>query len=224
MKLLRGPVVWGVLLIVVGLLLLGQNFKVFGELTAPLWAFLFAAVGVLFFAAYLTQRGARWFLIPAFVLLGLAAVTLLNQFDVGGSLFLWAIAAAFWSVFAANRQHWWAIIPAGVMTTIGLMPLASGQLSGEAVGALFFIGLGATFALLYLLRARYNGATGWAIYPAAACVIMGVVVGALGPLERFWPVIFLIVPGLYLVYNALRPRRADSSAPLPPDQPKDQAQ
>ncbi|MBI3359722.1 MAG: hypothetical protein HY023_01260 [Chloroflexi bacterium] len=227
MKRLSGPVVWGVLLIVIGLLLLAENFKVFGELAEPLWAVIFAASGVLFFAAYFTQGRGWWFLIPAFVLLGLAAVVLSPRIglsgNAGGSVFLWAIAAAFWSVFAVDRRQWWPIIPAGVMTTVGLMPLASGRLRGEAIGALFFVGLGLTFALLYLLRARYKGATAWAVWPAGACLGMGLVVGAFGPLEKFWPVIFLILPGLFLLYNALRPRRADSGPQSPLHPPKDSA-
>lgn len=210
MKLSRGPLIWGSLLILGGLLLLAQNFGLFGNLQAPIWGIVFGVAAVAFFAAFFTQRGAWWFLIPGFVLTGLGATVLVNeisgQSDLAGSVFLWSIAVAFWCVFLVERSNWWAIIPAGVMTTIGTMPLVAARLPGTATGAVFFLGLGLTFGILYLTRGRYGSATAWAIFPAVACLGMALILGVLGPMERFWPVVFLIVPGLYLLYNALRPR------------------
>ena len=210
MSLSRGPVLWGILLILAGVLLLAQNLGVFGELPAPVWTILFGVGSLAFFAAFFRRRGAWWFLFPACVLLGLAAVTLLAQIglegNLGGSLFLWAIAAAFWGVFATDRRQWWAIIPAGALTTIGLMPLADSRLTGDWGATVFFASLSATFGVLYVLRARFAGQTAWAIFPAAGCLAMALFLGALGPLGKFWPVLVLIVPGVYLLYRALRAR------------------
>jgi hypothetical protein len=58
------------------------------------------------------------------------------------------------------------------------------------------------------MRGRYRGETAWAVFPAGGCLAMALLLGVLGPLERFWPVVFLILPGLYLLYNAMRPRDA----------------
>jgi hypothetical protein len=201
------------LLIAGGLVLLAQNLGLFGELAAPVWSFLFGLAALAFFGAYFSDRSAWWFLIPGFVLAGLALTVLVTESgvddrfrgDLGGSVFLWSIGLAFWAVYAADNRQWWAIIPAGVMTTLGLMPLVADQVAGTSTGAILFLGLGLTFGLLYLLRGRH--ATGWAIFPAGGCLAMALILGVFGPLERFWPVIFLILPGVYLLYQALRPRR-----------------
>jgi hypothetical protein len=213
MNLTRGPLVWGILLVLGGLLLLAQNLGLLGEMTGTVWVIVLALGSIAFFAAYVTQRRAWWFLFPAFVLAGLVATILLSESqlnvsglrgDLAGSVFLWSIALAFWGVYLSDSNQWWAIIPAGVMTTIGAMPLVATRVEGTSTGAILFLGIGLTFGILYLLRARHS--TGWAVFPAAACLGMALLLGVLGPFDRFWPIIFLIVPGVYLLYQALRPR------------------
>lgn len=215
MKLSRGPLVWGVLLVAGGLLLLAQNLGLFGRLAAPMWAIIFGVGSLAFFGVYFSQRSAWWFLFPAFVLAGLAATVVLDASRIGGdwtgSVVLWSIALAFWTVFASDNRQWWAIIPAGVLTTVGALPLIADRVAETSIGAIFFLGLGITFGLLYLLRGRYGNSTSWAIFPAAGSLAMAVLLGVLGPFERFWPVVFLISPGLYLLYHALRPRAGGRS-------------
>jgi hypothetical protein len=213
MNLSRGPIVWGILLVVGGLILLAENLGWFGGLSTPIWTILFALGSLAFFGAFFTQRGAWWFLIPAFILAGLAVTVLVGgggeegtgvRGDLAGGIFLWSVALAFWAVYLADQRQWWAIIPAGVMTTLGIIPVVAGQIGGLSIAAVLFLGIGLTFGLLYLLRAQHR--TGWAIFPAAACLGVALVMGVFGTFVQFWPVIFLILPGLYLLYLAFRPR------------------
>ncbi len=215
----RAPLVWGILLIAGGLLFLAQTLGVLGEFSNPVWAGVLAVGALACFVAYASRRSAWWFLIPGFVLGGLAATALLDLAGVpdpiAGSIFLWSVAAAFWAVFLADMRNWWAIIPAGVMTTIGSLPLLSERLAGTATGAAFFLGLSITFGILFLLRGRYGRRTAWAIFPALGCLAMAILLGVLGPFELAWPVVFLILPGLYLLYNALRPRGPEREPEAP---------
>jgi hypothetical protein len=215
MNLSRGPALVGLLLVLGGLALLAQNFGLFGPVTGVVWVVMFGLGSLAFFAAFATNRGAWWFLIPAFVLAGLVGTILASEYfrqdELGGSIFLWAIGLAFWAVYVVAPQNWWAIIPAGVNTTLGLIPVAASRVEGTAIGAILFVGLGLTFGLLFLLRGRHSGQTNWAIFPAIACLGLALVLGVLGPLQNFWPV-FLIAGGGYLLYLALRPRRASGGS------------
>ncbi len=210
MKLTRGPLLWGILLILGGLALLAQNFNLFGAVTGVIWTIAFGVASLAFFAAYFTNRDTWWFLIPAFVLAGLVGTIVVGQLpgqgELAGGIVLWSVGLAFWAVYLAAPRLWWAIIPAGVNTTLGFIPVVAERVQGTVVPAILFGGLALTFGLLYLLRGRYQGQTSWAIFPAAGCLALALLMGVLGPLGRFWPVLFLILPGVFLLYQALRSR------------------
>ena len=216
MKLSRGPLLWGILLILGGLALLAQNFELFGPATGLVWGIALALGSLAFFVAYFTNRAAWWFLIPGFVLAGVVGTVVVSQYagqgELAGGIVLWSVGLAFWAVYLAAPRQWWAIIPAGVNTTLGFMPVVANRVEGTAIAAILFVGLGLTFGLLYLLRERHERQTSWAVWPAAGCLGMAVVLGVLGPLGRFWPAIFLIAPGLYLLYQALRPRAPEAGS------------
>jgi len=121
-----------------------------------------------------------------------------------GTFVLWAIALPFWVVYLINRKNWWAIIPAGTLTVIGLMPLAAlGNLPGQVIAGIFFFGLAAVFGLIYLLNLR-DPQMLWAVYPAGVLLAIGVGVIAFG--QNWWPVV-LIALGVVLLARALLPRR-----------------
>ncbi|MCK4316931.1 MAG: hypothetical protein KAX24_14280, partial [Anaerolineae bacterium] len=146
-------VVGGILLIAAGALFLLQNLGVL-VIGAYLWPFLFGAGGLVFLYVFLTNRDNWWAIIPGFVLLSLAALIALEQFAPeaeetwGGALFLCGIGAAFWVVYFTKREQWWAVIPGGVLLTIGLVTGLSSVLEGVEMGGVFFLGLGLTFGLL----------------------------------------------------------------------------
>ncbi len=255
---LRAGWLWGGLLILLGGYLLLRNLNLAPDL-GNFWGLVAGAGAVAFLVLWLDNRQQWWWLIPGLSLLGVALVvgltsTGLVSDNLAGSVFLWLIALAFWLVwltrreqwwaiipagvmtvvgampvlsdaasenlvgavfllgiglafllvYLVRREHWWALIPSGVMTTLSLMPLAAGALPGPSVAALLFVGIGVTFLILWLLRRRHS--TGWAIWPAGASLAAGVVAGSFGSLGGYWPVFFLILPGLWLLYRAVRPR------------------
>jgi hypothetical protein len=200
--------VGGVLLIVVGILLLLQNLGILAGLVALTWSLLFGAAGMVFLYVFLTNRTRWWALIPGFALLSLAVLIALDQFlpeigDVlGGTLFLGGIGLAFWVIYFINREHWWAVIPGGVLFTLALVAGLSPVLEGIETGGVFLLGLGLTFGLLSLLPTP-QGRMRWALIPAGVLLAMGLVIttAATGIIKYLWPAALILV-GLYLLFRA----------------------
>jgi len=198
-------VIGGILLIAAGVLFLLQNFGILGGDIVLLWSLLFGAGGLVFLYVFLTNRANWWAVIPGFVLLSLAAVIALDQLAPqaeetwGGALFLGGIALAFWVVYLTKREHWWAVIPGGVLLTIGLVTGLSSVLEGVEMGGVFFLGLGLTFGLLSLLPTP-EGRMKWALIPAGVLLAMGLIItaAATAVFNYLWPVA-LILAGLALL-------------------------
>jgi hypothetical protein len=78
---------------------------------------------------------------------------------------------------------------------------------GFDTGSLFFLGLAATFFLVYLLS-QPGSKMSWALYPAGVLAVLGVVIAfASSSLARFLGPLALLVAGGYLVYRAMaRPK------------------
>ncbi|MHB1135036.1 MAG: hypothetical protein ACYC4L_21915 [Chloroflexota bacterium] len=206
---------WGLLLIAVGLLFLLQSVGIIPTGIGLVWAALFAMGGVTFLYFFLNDQERNWWaVIPAFTLLGLAAVTTVGELsprnaDLGGMLFLGAIGLSFVVVYANNRRFWWAIIPAGTLLTLALVAGVEVSTFGgeEEGGGIFFIGLGLTFLALYFAPVPNRRQTRWAIIPAVALLVMGVLItAALTNLIAYVGPLVLIGLGLWLFLRGTRSR------------------
>ncbi len=213
MKILSSRLLWGLVLVVGGILLLLDSFGIFKG-GALFWTILLAAAGVLFISYYVTNRQHWWSLIPGVIFLAIAATIGLDNFlpgftrsDFNGSIILGGIALAFLLIYLVERSNWWAIIPAGVMATIAVVAVVDSMTSSAASGGIFFIGLGVTFALVALLP-NPVGHMRWAWIPASILGIIGILIlfTAENLINYIWPVV-IILGGLFLVGRAiLRPK------------------
>jgi hypothetical protein len=183
--------------------------RIAGELVG---AFVMLAIGIPFLAVYLINRKNWWALIPAGVMLVIAAVILISAQTSGqfvAPLIMFAIALPFFVVYLRSAENWWALIPAGVMGSIGVTLLLSGfeVFNIENTGiwnGLIWLGIAITFGILWLRRGVHQ--TGWAIYPAAIALIGSVVAFVLGSgMDLFWPLL-LIAGGVVILFLALRRR------------------
>ena len=207
MKKLDTRVVFGLLLIVGGLLLLLQNVGLLGGVLALVWALLFGAAGAAFFFVFLTNRAHWWAVIPGCALLGIAALIALDQIapqvadTLGGVFFLGGMGLGFWVVYFIKRELWWAIIPGGVMLTLALIAGLSSVLEGDETGGILFLGLGLTFGLLSFVQTP-QGRLRWALIPAAVLLAMGLLLSAAATplLGYLWPVALILI-GLYFVFR-----------------------
>ncbi len=205
-------ILWGVLLIAVGVLFLLQSLGVI-QFAVILWPVLIGVASLAFLFVFFGAPQTNWWAaIPGFVLLGVAGIVALDQLAPqlgetwGGSVFLGAIALAFWVIYLFNPGQWWAIIPGGVLLTLALVAGLSSAVQGVATGGVFFFGLGLTFALLALLPTP-EGRLTWSVIPAVVLVAVGVVITAAAAelVNYIWPAL-LILGGLYLLYRAFGSR------------------
>ena len=218
MKRFDPRVLWGLLLIAGGALLLLQNFGVLRGSLNLLWALLMGGAGLFFLYGFVGNRANWWALIPGIILLDLSALIVLTEIfprfaDVwGGPLVLGGIGLSFWAVYLVRRENWWAIIPGGVLVTLAAVAGMDSVFErvGRRVdtGAVFFVGLGLTFALVGVLPNPHRPMR-WAFIPAVILLVLGLAIFAAAEslVNVLWPVALILV-GLYLVYRTLSPRRS----------------
>jgi hypothetical protein len=208
----------GILLIAAGIFMLLDRFGVMTNILPYIWIVLFAASGVVFLVVYATDRRHWWALIPGFTLLGLSVVSgteiLLPDFldELGGGIFLGGIALSFWLIFVLHREHWWAGIPAGVLTTLAVIAGMSTSMAGMTTAVVFFVGLGLTFLLIFIVPTT-KGRMTWPLIPAGILIVIGVLLATpyvellnwIGPAA-------LILGGGYFLFRSLRgPSESDAA-------------
>jgi len=182
-----------------------------GEWIGSLFLFLIA---LSFLVVYLNNRNHTWALLVAYIMgvLSIAPAMSAGGGDTAayfGSVFLFAVALPFFVLYFRSIENWWAIIPAGVMTTLAVIAGAAiaGWIRDEAQGgyanAVLMFGLAATFAVVWLRHARE-----WAkpvTIVLAALAVASVFFASYT--EIFWP-LAIIAAGIYLLYNSMRPKPA----------------
>jgi hypothetical protein len=212
----------GLGLVALGLLALLGDLGLFAGIGRLFGLLLFGAAGLIVLRMYRDAPSRIWTLPVGFGLLGLAIASL----DVpwGGGAFLGAIGLGFLAVWLTDtdRERWWALIPAGVLLTLGVVAIYDEWLGGrgDVGGTLFFLGLAATFAALYLLPSVRQS---WAIWPALG---LGIVALLTVSFQGGWIVpIALIALGGWLLTRQSRPTDVrpspPTSAPPPPAQRRD---
>lgn len=196
-----GALAVGALLVALGILFLLQNFGIFGGVANLFWLVLFGGGGLAFLCVFAMNQQQWWAVIPGFVLLGLAV--LIGFGDKLGSwgpaLFLGSIGLAFWVIFVVRREFWWAIIPAGTLSTLALVAVLADHLPGEVVGGVLFLGMAATFGLVYVLTG-HESRQRWALIPAGILGVLGVLLTlSMGGLINYVWALALIGAGLFLL-------------------------
>jgi len=204
----RNTALWGILLICGGIFFLLQNMGWFGGFGDLLWTGLFGIGGLFFVYLFLSHREAQWWAaIPGFTLLGLSAVTFLDNFGpafvqpLTGSVFLGSIGLGFVMVYLVNSRMWWAIIPGGVMMTLAVVAgVDELHWLGIDSGGIFFLGLGLTFLVLGLLSQRTQERLTWAFIPATVLIVMGILIGTnwIVFMNTLWPLALIGVGGYWI--------------------------
>jgi hypothetical protein len=224
MKRPSNSLIWGGVLLVVGLAFLLWNLDVFAQFQATaqlVVAGLFALLGIGFFVDYLVNREQWWKVIPAFTLLAVAGTIFLAGRAVNETwialLFFLGLALAFAFIYVTDRaSRWWALLPFGAMGTMALVILLGMTgMPAKALGAILFALMGLIFFLIYLL-AKDRKQFGWALVPTAALWIMALVAlasylpeayPALGGGIRFWPIALVVAGVVLLGYGITRSGR-----------------
>jgi hypothetical protein len=196
-------------LILMGVIaLLDAVFQV--ELSGMLWSALFLLGGVAFLAVLATDRKQWWAAIPGFTLLGIGTLIGLSRLapavteQIGGVFVLGGIGLSFIVVYVLNRNFWWALIPAGVMTSLVVMLLLE-PLFGDSVAWVFLLGLAATFGVVYLLPGPGGERMEWALWPAGVMVVVSLIVMGVSVQWAAYVIpALMILGGIVLFVRALR--------------------
>jgi uncharacterized membrane protein HdeD (DUF308 family) len=143
---------WGLGLVALGVLFLVNQF--FPFLTDLIWAAVLAVGGVVVFTVYQKDKERWWLLIPAYALVAVAGLIVLETIfpraeDLSGAYVMFAIAAPFIYVYLRNNKNWWALIPGGMMAVIGLGLLINSLVT--VLPALLIV------AGIYLLVRNFSG-------------------------------------------------------------------
>lgn len=213
MKILASRVFWGLILILGGILFLLENLGIF-EGSALFWGVSLAIAGILFIGVFIGDRQQWWALIPGMVLLPVGILILLSSFmpgfneGIGGLIIMAGMGLGFIFVYLANRTHWWALIPGGVLVTLGIVAALEDVTSDGLTGGIFFFGLGLTFLLVALVPTP-GGKMRWALIPAVIMIFFGIFVyfAVEDLLVYFIPLAFILAGGL-VIWRALRSRRS----------------
>lgn len=144
--------------------------KIGGELTGALVVF---SIALPFYVVYFRSREHWWALIPAGVLSAVSVLILLEETDIGSEIaagaFLVLLGLVFGAVYFRFRQNWWALIPAGVLASVGIVVGLIGATGLEdatknILDGILLAGFAITFFILWRLRETHP--TEWAKYPA----------------------------------------------------------
>lgn len=203
----------GGIIVLIGVLILLANTNILFGLDDLLGGAFLLLVAFVFFTVYNRDRSKWWPLLPATICAVLGAGVILESFipfvsDLLGAGFMLAIFAVFAFVYTREPSQWWAVIPAGVAFTLGIVILVDSfnVMSSDMGGVVFFLGLGLTFYYLWSLR-NDNANLSWAIWPSSVLLILaGVVyidqVDWLGD-EYILPIILVFV-GVLIIANGMR--------------------
>jgi hypothetical protein len=151
-----------------------------------------------------------WALIPSWVLLSIAGmIFLLDQGLLRDGLVplyvLSSIGLPFLLVFFLNRENWWALIPAWVMLTIGVMVflIDARFLNDLAIPAYVMFAVAIPFVVAYLFNRRQNR---WALIPAGITGVIGLGFFAGTDLSTYVIPAVLILVGAWVLIGSLRKR------------------
>ncbi len=216
----RQSLVWGGLLIVVGVLLAINQLT---ELSPWVWVLALGASGLAALGLYLADRSDWGMLITAYALLAITLLVALITLDVLrgeaiGFFVLVAIALVFLAVYFHNRTQWWALIPAYVLLALGIMLglMELGLLEELLVPAYVLIAIAIPFFVVFARDRRQW----WALIPGGVLGVIGLSFLVAQGAFAFVGALVLVVVGLWMLARVIFRREPPENRDGPaPDQP-----
>jgi hypothetical protein len=181
-----------------------------------LTALIVYSISLPFMVGCLTAPECRWSLFVA-AFFGFLGVFYLVESIIHGAVWgpaiMLGIGLLFFAAFTWAKKIWWAIIPAGAFTTIGIVALLNrlvpsydfisvGEFQLGIYSALLFLGLAITFGIVWRLGVDHRH--GWAKYPALGFLILALIAFLVGQsFIMLLPAITFFVIGMVMVTGAI---------------------
>jgi hypothetical protein len=219
-------VIWGGLLILLGGLLLVDQFV---DLTDWVWMAALVFSGLVALGFYLSDRSDGWLLLTAYILLviaGLIALIALNLLadELVAVYVLLSIALPFLGVFLRDRSQWWALIPAYVLLAVALMNwlMEAGILSDLLVPGYVMFAIAIPFFVVYGRNTKHW----WALIPAGILSIIGIVFFISEAALQYIGAVLLVITGLWILVRVFTRKggpetEASTAVPEVKDQSED---
>lgn len=197
----------GVMAFLVFVLLVVENLG--GEIIGSALFFILATA---FGLVYYTRR-FLWAAIVAYVTFVLGFMPLMatgSRPELAGVVMLFAIALPFFGIyFRSPDEKYWAIIPAGILATAGLLTafvllpgIPNAGYDNRIPNAIMYAGIAASFAVVGLRHHKR-----WGVLFALLAAFASIANLFIGNLEKSWP-LMVVLAGAYLLFTALRPKTA----------------
>ena len=169
-------------------------------------SYVLSAIALPFLYVYFQDRTAWWPLIPTYVLLSIALMIPLEEFNILSSAFvgsyvLGTIALPFIVIYARDRQNWWALIPAYTLLSIGLMVglIETRVLDDLLVPAYVMFAVAIPFFYVYLR----NPKDWWYLIPGGIMGLMGLGFLLSERSTRLVAPILVILVGIFIITRQL---------------------
>lgn len=158
-----------------------------------------------FAASWFKDRARWWMLLPAYTLVAMAGLLGMTIFITApatlAAFALLGAALPFWVAYMSNRQQWWPLLPAGALSGIAVVVLATFTLIQPGNEWLFYVALNAALAAVcvaaWLVARRFD----WLLWMAVGFVLAGVL-AIWFPSAMNWALVALAL-GVYLVYKQI---------------------
>ena len=181
--------------------------------------YVLSAIALPFIVVFLRDRSQWWALIPAYVLLAVAAMVLLSETALLPAAFeatfiLTAIALPFLVIYLRDRTRWWSLIPAYVLLSIGIMVLLEDLriLTDYLVPAYIMFVIAIPFLIVYFR----NPKQWWPLIPGGIMTAFGLSFLLVEAFKYVFPALVILVGVLILIRSFTRqePVKDEPSPPV----------
>ena len=201
--------VWGGLLILLGMMSLGETFF---NLSAWAWVAMLIVGGLGVYGLYSIDRTEKWMLVISYALLALASLVSLLTLNILQDPFiatfvLLAIALPFLMAFLqSKRTKWGLLIPFYILLSVGVMvPLIGfGVLEGVLIAAYVLFAIAIPFFVVYARNSR----KWWALIPGGITSIIGLSFLIAENAIQFVAPIAMIIAGIWIAFRAISERKS----------------
>ena len=210
MKSNKHGLVWGGLLILLGVMSLVETFTTLGSWV---WIAILTVAGLGVYGLYAQERSEKWMLIVSYVLLTVAGLVMLTTLNVLrdeaiATYVLTVIAIPFLVAYLqGDRTKWGLLIPAYILIAVGVMVglIGVGFLNDLLIPAYVMIAIAIPFFVVYARDTK----KWWALIPGGITAIIGFAFLIAESAVQFVVPAVLILAGIWVLYRYYTHKEAE---------------